>query len=74
MPSRTDSKKIPNFHFVCELLPFVKDGLFSDEHTILTACAKTSVQMLQFIHMVLRKDNCGIMLCYYSHFADLGIY
>ena len=55
------AKTIPNFHCVCELLPFVKKGLFSDENTILTACAKT-FQMLQFIHMVLRKDKCGIRL------------
>ena len=59
MLSFTDSKSDSNFHFVCELLPFVKEGLFSVGNTNLTACAKT-FQMLQFIHMVFRKDKCGI--------------
>ena len=51
---------ISNFDFVCELLPFVKDNLFSNENTIIIAWVKT-FQMFEFILMVYRKDKCGIM-------------
>ena len=36
---------ISKIYFVCELLPFLKDSLFSDEKTIIIALIKT-FQML----------------------------
>ena len=52
---------ISKFHFVCELLPFLKDRLFYDENTIFISWAKT-FQLLQFIPVVFRMDKCGVML------------
>ena len=61
MLSPTDRrKKISKFHFVCELLPFLKDSLFCDENTLFISWAKT-FQMLKFIPMVFRIDKCGVM-------------
>ena len=43
---QTDKYKwFQKFIFVCELLPFLKDSLFSDENTIIIALVKT-FQML----------------------------
>ena len=52
---------ISKFQFVCELLPFVKYLLFSDEITIIIAWAK-SFQMFEFNPMVFRNDNFGTLL------------
>ena len=49
---------ISNFDFVCELLPFVKDILLSNENTIIIAWVKT-FQMFLFI--LYKKDEYGIM-------------
>ena len=52
---------ISKFHFVCELLPFLKDSLFCDENTLFISWAKP-FQMLLFIPMVSRIEKYGVML------------
>ena len=65
------AKTIPNFHFVCELLHFIKEGLFSDENTILTACAKTNAPV--YSHGLTKGQMRYHVIGYYSHFAEPGI-
>ena len=55
---------ISNFDFVCELLPFVKDNLLSNENTIIIA----------FFLIVYRKDKCGIMFKVIIRSLLIGVY
>ena len=67
------TKTIPNFHFVCELLPFVKEGLFSDENTILTAMRRHFKCSSLFTYGLTKGQMRYHIIGYYTHFADPGI-